>query len=241
MIRLSKYLSLCGVTSRRGAATLVSERRVTLNDTTVDKIGTIVEEASDVVKVDGTVVAPVEEKVYIVLNKPRRVMTTLHDPFKRKTVRHYVMNLPHRVYPVGRLDFDTEGVLIMCNDGDLAFRLAHPRYQVEKIYEANVTGHFRRADSMKIQRGVRLKDGAVGRARVDILGYRKNATRLRLTLIEGRKREVRQLCETAGYPVRFLRRVEFGRITARGLKPGAWRHLTKAEISRLKGLVGLRQ
>jgi 23S rRNA pseudouridine2605 synthase len=239
LIRLSKYLSLCGVTSRRGAEALVSEGRVTLNDTAVEKIGTIVDETSDVVKVDGTVVAPVAEKVYIVMNKPRKVMTTLYDPFKRKTVRHYLKNLEHRVYPVGRLDFDTEGVLLLCNDGDLAFRLAHPRYQVEKIYEANVTGQFRRSDSMRIQRGVRLKDGAIGRARVDILRYSRNTTRLRLTLIEGRKREVRQLCKAAGYPVRFLRRVEFGRITARGLKPGAWRHLTTAEVNRLKALVRL--
>lgn len=239
MIRLSKYLSLCGVTSRRGAEALVSRRRVTLNDTTVEKIGTIVNEASDVVKVDGTVVVPVAENVYIVMNKPRRVMTTLHDPFKRKTVRHYLKNLPHRVYPVGRLDYDTEGVLLLCNDGDLTFRLTHPKYQVEKIYEAIVTGHFKRTEGMRIKRGIELEDGAIGRARVDILGYSSNSTRLRLTLTEGRKREVKQLCKAVGYPVRQLRRVEFGRITARGLQSGAWRHLTKAEVSRLKSLVEL--
>lgn len=239
MIRLSKYLSLCGVTSRRGAEVLVSEGRVTLNDTTVEKIGTIVDEASDVVKVDGTVVVPVADNVYIVMNKPRRVMTTLHDPFKRKTVRHYLKNLPHRVYPVGRLDLDTEGVLLLCNDGDLAFRLTHPKYQVEKVYEAIVTGHFKRTDSMRIQRGIKLEDGAIGRGQVDVLGYGKKTTRLRLTLTEGRKREVKQLCKAVGYPVRQLRRVEFGRITARGLRPGAWRHLTTAEVSRLKSLVEL--
>ena len=239
MIRLSKYLSLCGVTSRRGAEALVSEKRVTLNDTTVEKIGTIVDEASDVVKVDGTVVVPVAEKVYIVMNKPHRVMTTLYDPFKRKTVLHYLKNLPHRVYPVGRLDYDTEGVLLLCNDGDLAFRLTHPKYQVEKIYEAIVIGHFKRSEGMRIKRGIRLEDGAIGRALVDVLGYTRKSTRLRLTLTEGRKREVKQLCKIVGYPVRQLRRVEFGRITARGLQPGAWRHLTKAEISRLKSLVEL--
>jgi 23S rRNA pseudouridine2605 synthase len=218
---------------------LVSEKRVTLNNTTVEKIGTIVDEASDVVKVDGTVVVPVEENLYIVMNKPRQVMTTLHDPFKRKTVRHYLKNLPHRVYPVGRLDYDTEGVLLLCNDGDLAFRLTHPKYQVEKIYKAIVIGHFKRAEGMKIKRGVRLEDGAIGRAQVDVLGYTRKSTRLRLTLTEGRKREVKQLCKAVGYPVRQLRRVEFGHITARGLQPGAWRHLTKAEISRLKSLVDL--
>lgn len=239
MIRLSKYLSLCGVTSRRGAEALVTEGRVTLNDNAVEKVGTMVDDASDVVKVDGTVVIPVAESVYIVLNKPRKVMTTLHDPFKRRTVQHCLNRLQHRVYPVGRLDFDTEGVLLLCNDGDLAFRLAHPRYQVEKVYEATVTGHFKRTDGIRIWRGVRLEDGAIGRARIDILEYGKNTTCLRLVLTEGRKREVKQLCKAAGHPVKHLRRVEFAGITAKGLRPGAWRHLTRAEVGRLKALVGL--
>lgn len=239
MIRLSKFLSLCGVTSRRGTEALVAAGRVTLNDVTIAKVGVIVDEASDVVKVDGTVVTPVTQKVYIVLNKPQKVMTTLHDPFKRKTVRHLLKKLRHRVFPIGRLDFDTEGVLILCNDGDLAYRLAHPRYQIPKVYEARVAGHFNRTDGVRIQRGIKLEDGATGRARVDILGYGKRITRLRLTLTEGRKREVKQLCEVVGYPVRHLRRVEFAGVTAKGLKPGAWRHLTQAEVKRLKALVGL--
>ncbi|MEW5993542.1 MAG: pseudouridine synthase [Candidatus Zixiibacteriota bacterium] len=239
MIRLSKYLSMAGVTSRRGAEALVAEGRVTINDETVEKIGTIVDESADVVKVDGSVVAPVEDKVYVVLNKPRRVMTTLHDPFKRRTVRHLLEKLPHRVYPVGRLDYDTEGVLVLCNDGELAFRLAHPRYQVPKTYEAIVLGRFTKADSLQIQQGVRLDDGAIGRAQVHILGYGKRTSRIRLTLTEGRKREVKQLCKAVRRPVRRLRRVDFAGITAKGLRPGAWRHLTPAEVMKLKGLVGL--
>lgn len=239
MIRLSKYLSLCGITSRRGAEVMTAEGRVTLNNVTVEKVGTLVDETSDLVKVDGAVVVPVAEKVYVVLNKPRKVMTTLHDPFKRKTVLHYLKNLSHHVYPIGRLDFDTEGVLLLCNNGDLAFRLAHPRYQVEKVYEATVAGRFRREDGMSIQHGVMLEDGVIGRARVDVLGYGKNATRLRLTLTEGRKREVKQLCKSVGHPVSRLRRVAFGGITARGLPSGAWRHLTGKEVEGLKSLVGL--
>ncbi len=237
MVRLSKFLSLCGVTSRRGAEALVAAQRVTINDVTVEKVGVIVDEASDVVKVDGTVAKPVSQKVYIVFNKPQKVMTTLHDPFRRRTVRHFLKKLPHRVYPVGRLDFDTEGVLILCNDGDLAYRLTHPRYRVPKVYEAKVNGHFSRAEGMRIQRGIKLKDGAIGRAQVDILGYGKRVTHLRLTLTEGRKREVKQLCQVVGNPVKHLQRVEFAGVSAKGLKPGAWRYLTSAEVNMLKALV----
>ncbi len=239
MIRLSKYLSLCGVTSRRGAQKLVEEGRVTINDHTVEEIGTIVDEEKDVVKVDGTEVTPVTEKVYVVLNKPRHVMTTLHDPFRRKTVLYYLKTLPQRVYPVGRLDFDTEGVIILCNDGDLTYRLAHPRYNVKKIYEATVSGIFRRADAMRIRRGIRLEDGAIGRAEVEVIRYKKGNTRIRLTMNEGRKREIKQLCKAVGHPVKSLRRVEFGGISVQGLLPGKWRFLTEKEVAHLKGLVGL--
>ncbi len=239
MIRLSKYLSLAGVTSRRGAEALVNEGRVTINNTAVEKIGTIVDETTDIVRVDGTVVTPVTEKVYIVLNKPRGVMTTLFDPFKRRTINRYVKTLGHRVYPVGRLDMDTEGVLLLCNDGDLAYRLTHPRYRVEKVYEAVVAGRFVSADGLRIQQGMRLEDGAVGRARVRILGYGRGTTRLRLVLTEGRKREVKQLCKLVGHPVRRLQRVEFAGISAKGLAPGAWRYLTAEEIKRLRALVEL--
>ncbi|MFH1374028.1 MAG: pseudouridine synthase [bacterium] len=239
MIRLSKFLSQCGVTSRRGATGLVAEGRVTINDITVEQIGTIIDETVDTVKVDGSVVAPVENKVYVVLNKPRQVMTTLHDPFKRRTILHYLKNLRHRVYPMGRLDFDTAGVLLLCNDGDLAFRLTHPRYHVEKIYEAVVTGCFQPEDCSRIEKGIKLEDGATGRALVRILEHRGNTSRLRLTLTEGRKREVKQLCRLVGHPVRELTRIEFAGIRTGSLGPGTWRHLTEDEVNQLQAMVGL--
>lgn len=239
MIRINKYLSMCGVTSRRGAEALIEKRQVSVNGVIVEKIGTIIDEDKDVVKVEGIEVKPVTQQVYVVLNKPPMVMTTLSDPFKRKTVTHLLKKLPHRVYPIGRLDFDTEGVLLLTNDGELAYRLAHPRYQVAKIYEAVVEGEFTRENSLQMQRGIRLEDGAIGKARADILGYVKTMTRIRLTLTEGRKREVKQLCKAVGHPVSRLRRVEFAGITARNLKTGEWRFLYPREISRLKEEVGL--
>jgi pseudouridine synthase len=227
------------VTSRRGGEALVKEGRVTVNDQIPEKVGTIIDENIDIVKVDGNVVTPVEEKLYIVLNKPRKAMTTLSDPFKRRTVANFVKSLKHRVYPVGRLDFDTEGVLLLTNDGELAYRLAHPKFGVKKVYEALVGGEFKRDSSLTISRGVKLEDGHVGKAKVDILGYVRNDTRLRITLTEGHKREVKQLCMAVGHPVKALRRVEFADITARNLRPGEWRKLSRGEIGHLRELTDL--
>lgn len=239
LIRINKYLSLCGITSRRGADNLIAEGRVTVNDQTLTERGAVVDTDTDKVKVDGVEATPVEQMVYVLLNKPAMTMTTLHDPFKRRTVVDYLKNLPQRVYPVGRLDYDAEGVLLLTNDGDLAFRLAHPRYQVPKIYEAQVEGRFLKESADKIKRGIKLEDGATGHAKVLILGYTTEQTRLRLILTEGRKREVKQLCRSVGHPVKRLRRVEFAGIQLKTLKTGQFRHLSRDEVNRLRQLVGL--
>lgn len=240
MIRINKYLSMCGVTSRRGAETMILEKRISVNDEIIEKLSTMVDEKTDVVKVDGEVVEPVEHKVYVLLNKPTNVMTTLNDPFKRKTILNFIDDVPVRVYPVGRLDFDTEGLLLLTNDGDLAYRLTHPKYEVRKIYSAQVEGSFTDADSKKIADGIKLEDGATGRAKVDIVKSDKNSSRIRLTLTEGRKREVKQLCAACDHPVMRLRRVEFAGLSLRGLQYGKWRYLKPDEVDRLKKLVALK-
>jgi pseudouridine synthase len=238
-IRINKYLSMCGVTSRRGAESLIAQGVVAVNGVTVDKVGTIIDDEKDVVKVSGSEVSPVTTPVYIVFNKPRNVMTTLFDPFKRRTVKYYLRKLKERVYPVGRLDYDTEGVLLLTNDGDLAFRLAHPRYQVPKVYQARVKGHFKLESAVRIQQGIKLEDGHLGKASISVLGFVRNTTRIRLTLTEGHKREVKQLCKSVGHPVEELERVEFAGITAKNLPAGQWRPLTDKEVQRLKERVGL--
>lgn len=230
---------MCGVTSRRGAETLISEKRVTVNDSTVEELGTVVLPDRDIVKVDGVAVTPVTRNSYVLLNKPIRVMTTLHDPFKRTTVANLVAGVSERVYPVGRLDYDTSGVLLLTNDGELAYRLTHPKYGVKKVYEATVLGKFTLVQVREITSGVRLSDGAMGRAEVRILGHLKNQSRIQLTLTEGRKREVRQLCLAVGFPVRKLRRVLFGGISSHGMKTGDWRFLTSREVADLKRQVDL--
>jgi 23S rRNA pseudouridine2605 synthase len=239
LIRINKYLSICGVSSRRGAEQLIAEKRVTVNDIVVNKPGAIVDEINDLVKVDGAPVAPVKEKYYILLNKPKKVLTSLFDPFKRKTVAHYIKNIPAHVYPVGRLDYDTDGVLLLTNDGDLAYRLAHPKYQVKKIYQATVAGAFPAERIKMIAQGIKLEDGHIGRADVKILYTSIKSSRLELTLTEGHKREVKQLMKAAGHPVKELRRVEFAGLRVDGMNPGRWRYLNHIEIRRLKDLVGL--
>ena len=194
MIRLNKYLSLSGISSRRGADTLIKASKVTVNDQTVNQVGTVIDEEKDVVKVDGVKIEPVGKKVYIILNKPSKVMTTLHDPFKRKTVIDYLKNFDDRVYPVGRLDYDTKGILMLTNDGELAYRLAHPKFQVEKIYEAKVVGNFTKIAVDNILKGVKLEDGHIGKAKeVAILEHHRNWSKVRLTLTEGHKREVKEI------------------------------------------------
>ncbi len=239
MIRINKYLSVCGVTSRRGAERLIKSGQITINNKIVEELGTMVDETLDIVKVNGTTVVPIEKKEYLLLNKPSSVMTTLHDPFKRKTVAHYLKQLKTRVYPVGRLDYDTRGVLLMTNDGDLAYRLTHPKYRVKKIYEAKVKGKFDQTAADNIAKGIKLEDGAIGKAEVDILQVGPNWARIRLILTEGRKREVKQLCKNVGHPVLKLVRVEFAGLNVKGLRNGEWRLLENHEIEKLKYMVGL--
>ncbi len=237
--RINKYLSLCGLTSRRGADKLIEQGRVTINNETIEKPGVLVDHQEDIVRVDGTEVRPVENRLYVLLNKPRLVMTTLHDPFRRRTVRHFIEDVPERVYPVGRLDYDTEGVLLLTNDGELAFRLAHPRYQIPKLYQARVRGRFNQAAALKMEDGLELPDGATGHAGVVHIQHDGNESVVRLVLREGRKREVKELFKALGYRVIRLKRVEFAGLGVGALKRGRWRYLTVDETRRLKELVGL--
>ncbi len=238
-IRINKFLSECGVTSRRGAEALIARGRVTVNDETVTKLGVIVDTENDIVKVDGTVVNQVIKKFYVLLNKPSRVITTLHDPFHRKTVAYFTRGVPGRVYPVGRLDYDTQGALLLTNDGELAFRLAHPKYEVKKVYHAVISGHFSTDMADKINAGIRLHDGHIGHGEAEFLYMKNGQACVQVTLTEGHKHEVKQLFKALRTPVKYLTRVEFAGLRTDGLKVGRWRYLNHTEIRRLRDLVGL--
>jgi pseudouridine synthase len=236
-MRLQRYLAGCGIASRRNAEKLVESGCVKVNGV-VAKLGDTVDPEKDVVTCDGKPVHP-EAPVYVILNKPKDTVTSARDTHGRKTVIDCVEGVSARVFPVGRLDADVEGALLLTNDGDLAFRLMHPKYQVEKVYLATVTGEFTREALARIEEGVPLEDGPTATAKARIVNKRQGTTLLRLTLHEGRKREVKRMCAALGHPVRELQRVSIAGITAKGLRPGEWRYLTPHEVATLRRVAGL--
>ncbi|HOE67430.1 MAG TPA: pseudouridine synthase [Candidatus Hydrogenedentes bacterium] len=237
-MRLQRFLAECGVASRRHAETLITAGRVTVNGN-VATLGQSVDVEQDVVAVDGKTVERHEEKVYILLNKAAGIVTSAIDPFGRKTVLDCIQGVQARVYPVGRLDRDVEGALLLTNDGEMALRLTHPRYQIDKVYLAKVRGLMSKQTAALLRAGVKLEDGVAKAAVVDILKHAERSTNIRLVMREGRKHEVKRLLEEAGHPVRELRRLSMAGITTDGLKPGEWRRLNKDEVKRLQKLTGL--
>jgi 23S rRNA pseudouridine2605 synthase len=227
-VRLNAYLARAGIASRRGAEDLIRAGRVRVNGQ-VAGLATFVAKR-DRVEVDGRPVE-LEPLGYVVLHKPAGVVTTVRDPQGRPTVVGLVGH-ERRLVPVGRLDADTTGVLLLTNDGALAHRLMHPRYEMEKVYEAEVEGEPSDETLSRLAEGVELEDGQTAPARVRRLGR----GRIELTLHEGRKHQVKRMCEAVGHPVRRLHRSSYAGLMAAGLAPGEWRELTAAEVERLRAL-----
>ena len=230
-MRLNAYLARAGVASRRGADELIKAGRVTVNGA-AGQLNTFVEAADDV-RVDGRVVGK-QALRHVLLNKPRGTITTARDPEGRPTVVDLVGGAT-RVVPVGRLDRETTGVLLLTNDGELAHRLAHPRYRVEKVYVADVEGQPGEETLRRLAEGVELEDGLTAPARARLLA----SNRVELTLHEGRNRQVRRMLEAVGHPVHRLRRSRYAGLTTGRLQRGQFRELTRDEVARLRRLVGL--
>ncbi len=239
LVRLNKFLAHAGVCSRREADRWITEGRVSVNGKAVLELGEKIDPTRDRVVAGGKPVRAEEERpAYILLNKPAGRVVSVKDPFGRPTVMELLRHVSARVYPVGRLDLDTEGALLLTNDGDLALRLAHPRFGVVKIYEARVEGEPGEGDLDKVRQGIFLEGRKTAPARVQVLRRGHRHTTLKIEIHEGRKREIRKLFEAVGYPVAGLVRVEFAGLTLEGLKTGQWRFLKTAEIMRLRKLVG---
>ena len=234
-MRLNAFLARAGVASRRRADLLISAGRVRVNGRP-GELSTVVA-THDVVEVDGVRVER-QPLSYLLLHKPPDVVTTASDPHGRKTVVDLVPSDP-RVVPVGRLDVDTTGALLLTNDGDLAHRLAHPRYGVPKVYEAELEGTPTSDELELLRTGVELEDGVTAPAEVRVVGRSRRSGRLELTLHEGRKHQVKRMCEAVGHPVRQLHRVRYAGLDLHGLEPGEWRELTKDEVAALRAGVGL--
>lgn len=237
-VRLQKFLAECGINSRRGCEQMIREGKVLVNGE-IAQLGQQVTPGVDRIAVEGKIVSS-DEKVYIVLNKPANVITTARDTHGRKTVMDYLEGVDERVFPVGRLDSDVEGVLLFTNDGDLAFRLMHPRFQITKTYMAWVKGCVGDDALKRLEQGVQLEDGMTAPARAMVLQPGGRTTLLKLVLHEGRKREVKRMCAAVGHPVEKLHRVAFANIRVKGLRPGEWRRLSAEEVRQLYHCVGLK-
>jgi len=230
--RLQKILSRAGVASRRGAEKIMGEGRVTINGATVRELGTKADAARDDIRVDGVRVRPPQETVYLLLNKPKGVVTTRRDPEGRTTVMDLVPPVPG-LFPVGRLDVTTEGLILLTNDGAFAERVAHPRYEVARVYHAKVRGVPEAATLARLRSGVRVEGERLAVDDVRVLEAGNNAW-LELRLHEGKHHEVRRLLEAVGHPVSKLKRVALGSVTARGLEPGQFRSLAAHEVRALR-------
>ena len=237
--RLQKILSQAGVSSRRAAETLMAEGRVSVNGVVVRELGTKADADADDIRVDGRRVKGAERKRYLLLNKPRGFVSTRSDPQRRPTVMNLLVGVREYVYPVGRLDYDTEGLLLLTNDGDLAAMLTHPRHGVERTYRVRVAGTPDNGALRRLRTGVPLDGHRTLPAEVTLTGAARGArdSTLELTIREGRNRQVRRMCEAVGHPVHALARTRIGPLTDRRLATGAWRDLTDAEVTMLRGLV----
>jgi len=229
-MRLGKYLATAGVASRRASEEIVRAGRVSVAGETVTDPARDVG-AGDVIKVDGKPVSTVHERVVYALNKPAGVVSTARDPQGRPTVVTMVPQT-ERLYPVGRLDIDTTGLILLTNQGELAHHLTHPRFEVEKTYRVVVAGpSVRDAELRALREGVELEDGRTAPARV----RRVSADTIEITIHEGRKRQVKRMCEAVGHPVKRLERIRFGPLSLGDLPRGRWRKLTDAEVDALMG------
>lgn len=236
--RLQKVMAELGVASRRKCEELILLGKVTVNGQIVRELGTKVDKQSATIHVDGIRVTKEIEKVYLLLNKPMGYITSAKDQFDRPTVLDLVSEINERLYPVGRLDYDTEGLLILTNDGDLTFKITHPSHNVTKTYTALMLGRVRDEAIEVFHQGVVIEDYKTAPAKLEILEYTDKGTVVNITIHEGKNRQVRKMCDAIGHPVIRLKRISIGSLKLGDLDPGQWRHLTKAEIEYLYSLGG---
>jgi 23S rRNA pseudouridine2605 synthase len=222
-----------GIASRRKCDDLIMAGYVRVNGKKIDQVGVVIDENKDEVTFKGQPITLGEEYIYVLLNKPRGVVTTASDQFKRKTVLD-LLAIPERIYPVGRLDYETTGVLLLTNDGELTNRLLHPGYESEKVYRVLINKIIRPVDLHKLQRGTMLDDKKTLPCIIRELRRLDNRSLLEITLKEGRNRQIRRMFEEFGYEVEELNRISFSGLTLGSLRPGEWRYLTDDEIKRLK-------
>ncbi|MGB9006165.1 MAG: pseudouridine synthase [Candidatus Aminicenantales bacterium] len=239
-LRLNKFISRAGSASRREADRLIASGKVRVNGALVTDLGRMVDENKDQVEVNGKQVSLQKDLIYLLLHKPVGYLVTREDPHGRPTIYDLLPKVRTGLFPVGRLDFDSEGLLLLTNDGELAFRLTHPRFQVKKTYLVKVEGEAGEAKVARLEKGIRLEDGKTAPARIRVLTAGSGSSLLRVEIHEGRKREVRRMFEAVGHRVTMLKRIAFGGLELSPLASGRWRFLSAKEVRALKEKVGLK-
>jgi pseudouridine synthase len=234
--RLQKVLAAAGVASRRRSEELILAGRVTVNGKTVTALGTKVDPDEDVIRVDTVEVKPPKSPLTYLVMKPKGYLSTTKDEHGRRTVLGLLPATERRLYPIGRLDQDSEGLMLLSDDGALTNLVTHPRYGIPKTYDLRIRGRLEGADAKRVESGVWLSEGKTGKSRIRIKKRGRDISRVEVTLTEGRNRELRRIFAKIGHPVLSLKRIRIGNLTTRGLKPGRWRKLNRKEIAELKAL-----
>lgn len=238
-MRLNRFLAKAGIASRRAADQLLIAGRVAVNGRIVTEPGLVVDEVADEVTFDGKRLELPDEYVYLLLNKPSGYLVTCRDDFNRPVVLDLVVGYERLVRPVGRLDLDSSGLLLLTNDGELAFRLSHPRHRIDKKYLVKCEGSIPDHKLAVLAEGVDLEDGRTWPAAVELIARKSDFTKFHMTIHEGRKRQIRRMCDALGYRVVSLKRIEYGGLSLGILKSGSYRRLEKKEVERLRSAVGL--
>lgn len=235
-MRLQKYMALCGVASRRKSEEIITEGRVKVNNVTVTELGTIIDPSKDKILVDDKRIRLESKKIYIMLNKPIGYVSTLNDEKGRRIVTDLIEGVSERIYPVGRLDADTTGLILLTNDGELAYKLTHPSKKIEKKYIAIVEGVPNKKELEQLRNGVFIEGKKTAPAKVKMAKKFEEDSILEIVIHEGRNRQVKKMCEAVNHPVKKLKRVSIGEIEIGGLNIGNWRFLNDEEINYLKSL-----
>ena len=237
--RLNKVIAMSGIASRRKADELISLGRVMVNNKVVTLAGTKVIQGIDSIIVDGKALSNAQQSIYVILNKPFGYISTLNDPHGRPIILDLLKDVKKRIFPIGRLDFDSQGLLILTNDGQLAFRLMHPKFHIPRTYKIIINGYLSNKSAVRLEKGIALDDGLTHPAHARIIKRDKDRSTVRITIFEGRSREIRRMFEALGHKTIKLIRTGYGNLVLGDLKVGKFRHIKELELKTLKTLVGL--
>ena len=237
-MRINKYIASCGVASRRKAEELILNKKVKVNGRLIEELSFQVDEYKDTVEVDGVKISLNEETVYILLNKPEGYITTVKDQFDRPSVIDLLSDVKERVFPVGRLDYETSGLLLLTNDGDLTYKLTHPKHEVDKTYVARVKGKLTPDEIKMFKSGLKIEDYVTAPAKLKVIRYdeKTNVSLLEIKIHEGKNRQVRKMCKAINHPVLRLKRTAMGKIRIGECEIGKYRYLTEDEVKYLKSI-----